>query len=110
VERSAIFGVPRGPLLGDFPNSSVRGTRDIADYPVEQNSLISARRSILILEIGEFLGHMVDDNDIGSVQSVHLVSEHISAFRISVISHHKALRNLRVGSFKFSHLTRHDHF
>jgi hypothetical protein len=48
---------------------------------------------------------MVDNDNISSIESVHLMSQHISAFSISVISHHKSLGNLSVRSLILCHLT-----
>lgn len=106
MERLAVLCVPLGPLLRDLSNCGVGTTGDVADNSVVADSHVLTFLEVQILQIWEELRVVVGYYDVGSVKSVHLVRKHESAFRVCVVCHHDALRDLSVGSFERVHVMR----
>jgi hypothetical protein len=64
----------------------------------------------LVTQTWEILCIMIQNDHVGSVKSVHLMSEHERAFSISIISDYESLSLLRVIPLPLKHLTAHHQF
>ena len=83
------------PFLGNFPDCRVTGARHVAHDSVKLDTSI-APINTFIVKVGEVLGHVVDDNDVCGVESIHLMGQHESSFGVGIVGDDKALRYIGV--------------
>jgi len=98
MKRLAILGIPLGPLLRNLPDGCIRTARDVTDDPIVANSHIVSFLEVSVLEFREELSEVVGDDDVCSVEPVHLMSQHESSLRVSVVGDHDTTRDLSVRS------------
>ena len=97
MQPHAVFWSPSSPFLRKLSDGGVRAAWNIAKYAIKFKSL----RFLLIQrltgwKIGVVLSFMVNDYDIGSAQSIDLVSQQVCSLGICVVGHHEASWRLQV--------------
>jgi hypothetical protein len=89
MQRLAVLRVPLLPLGWNLANGRIGAAWHITQNSVEAHSLVLPYGAVFVLQFWELLGHMIDDDYIGSVQSIHLVRKHESSLWIGIIGHYK---------------------
>ena len=103
MERLTVFRVPLAPFGGYLPDCGVRAARDVTYDSIEPESGVFTWLAVLVSELGEELGLMVGDDDVGGVEPVHLVGQHECTLGVCVVGHDKAFGLVRVGLLQVDH-------
>lgn len=102
----SVFCVPVSPFLGDLTDGSIWTTGHVAKYSIVSYSHIFTSFKVHVLQLREELSLVIGDDNVTSVQSIHLMRQHKRAFGIRIIRHYKSWWDFSVWSTQCVHVIR----